>query len=184
MKTIALNLLDVAANSFEAGASDVAVSMEVLEAENKLELEIRDNGRGMEPETLEKVTDPFYTTRSTRKVGLGLALIRQMAEATGGSLTISSVRGSGTTLRVSFGLRHPDCQPLGDLPGVVIMLAGRDRAVRFRFRAKTGKGVYNFDTAEVLEVLEINAIEGAELLSQLRELVANGLREISFEGLN
>ena len=110
MKDLSLHLLDVAKNSVAAGASHVAVTLEEDEA-GWLTLTIADDGRGMSPEFLAQVTDPFTTTRTTRKVGLGLPLLRLTAEQTGGSLAIESALGAGTTVTARFQRRHLDCPP-------------------------------------------------------------------------
>jgi len=184
MMTIALNLLDIAGNCFEAGASEVYLSLKINEKEGMLQMRVEDNGKGMDEQTLKKVCDPFYTTRTTRKVGMGLALLRQQTEAAGGELQISSEPGNGTRLEARFGLAHPDRQPLGDVAGVIIMLAGRDNSVRLRFEALSPEGTYLFDTKEIMEVLDIKTINEPGLLPQLRELLENKLRDLGFERLN
>ncbi len=183
MLTIALNILDIAGNCFEAGADDVSIMLDTR-GEQFICLTIEDNGRGMNTETLEKVSDPFFTTRKTRKVGLGIPLIRQQAEATGGRFKIDSEKGKGTTVFITFGKDHPDRQPLGDIAGVVVMLAGRDPNVRIRFTCHAPEGTFVFDSKEIMETLEIKAIDDKELIDQLKELIENNLQKIGFDTLN
>jgi len=178
MMTIALNLLDIAGNCFEAGASDVLIKLEYDIKPGELKLIVSDNGKGMDRETVEKVTDPFYTTRTTRKVGMGIPLLKQQAEASGGGVSISSVPGEGTSICAIFGKDHPDRQPLGDIAGVVVMLAARNNDTRVRFICQTTCGKYEFDNKEVKEVLEIENLNDPGLQRQLRELVQNGLLEL------
>jgi len=184
MLTIALNLLDIAGNSFEAGATEVRILVEENIVPGLLTLEVADNGRGIDQAVLEHVMNPFYTTRTTRKVGLGLPLIRQQAEAAGGSLQIRSETGKGTVVTASFGLDHPDRQPLGDLSGVIVILAARDPGVRVFFTFRNSKGEVVFDTDEVKEVLEIAELNEGKLQKELRELLENQLMEISMTSLN
>ena len=121
MKELALHLLDIVKNSTAAGATLVEVCLTEDEAQT-LTIVIRDNGRGMSPDFLAAVSDPFTTTRTTRKVGMGIPLYRLTAEQTGGGLTLESTQGVGTTVTAVFHREHLDCPPLGDLPGVMAML--------------------------------------------------------------
>ena len=120
MKELSLHILDIAQNSISAGCTRLELSL--TEQDGQLTLVIGDNGRGMTPEFLSSVTDPFTTTRTTRKVGLGLPLLRMAAEQTGGSLAIESTVGVGTTVTVRFCSGHIDCPPLGDMAGTVALL--------------------------------------------------------------
>lgn len=152
MKELSLHLLDVAKNSVTAGAAHVSISLEE-DAGGWLTLTIADDGRGMAPEFLARVTDPFTTTRTTRKVGLGLPLLRLTAEQTGGSLSIDSTPGVGTTLTARFQRRHLDCPPLGDLPGAVTLLIQGSPDVELTYRHTTPRGEAALSTAELREVL-------------------------------
>ena len=110
MKEIALHILDIAQNSITAGADRLEIAL--TEENGAISLTIADDGRGMSPELLATVSDPFTTTRTTRKMGLGLPLLRLAAEQTGGSLTIESTLGAGTTVRALFRGDHIDCPPV------------------------------------------------------------------------
>lgn len=120
MKEIALYILDIAQNSIAANAS--ALEVELAEKAETIVFRIADNGVGMTPELLAQVSDPFTTTRTTRKMGLGLPLLRMAAEQTGGCLTIESVEGTGTTVTARFQASHIDCPPVGDMAGTVALL--------------------------------------------------------------
>ena len=152
MKDLSLHLLDVAKNSVAAGASHVAVTLEEDEA-GWLTLTIADDGRGMSPEFLAQVTDPFTTTRTTRKVGLGLPLLRLTAEQTGGSLAIESAVGAGTTVTARFQRRHLDCPPLGDLAGTTALLIQGSPEMELTYRHTTPKGEAALSTAELRDIL-------------------------------
>ena len=111
MQELSMNVLDVAENSVAAGATLVAITLSIDTAAKRMTLTITDNGKGMPPEMAARVTDPFCTTRKTRKVGLGLPLLKMTAQATGGEMSIASKPGEGTTVRVTFGLSHIDRPP-------------------------------------------------------------------------
>ena len=155
MKELSLNILDVAKNSTAAGASLVEISLE-LSSEGILTLSITDNGCGMDEETLRGVTDPFYTTRKTRKVGMGLPLLKMAAEQTGGELCITSSTNEGergTKLRASFDTKSIDCMPLGDIVSTVCILIAGSPDVDFLFVDKRPSGEVVLDTAQLREVL-------------------------------
>ena len=155
MKELSLNILDVAKNSTAAGASRVGISLELSE-DAILTLSITDNGCGMDEETLAGVTNPFYTTRKTRKVGMGLPLLKMAAEQTGGELRISSstkVGESGTSLVATFDTSSIDCMPLGDIISTVCILIAGSPNVDFVFTDKRPAGVVSLDTAQIREVL-------------------------------
>ena len=116
MQELSLNILDIAENSVKAGASLITVAVCYRPAADRLTVTITDDGCGMDAETVRRVCDPFYTTRTTRRVGMGLPLWKMAAEMTGGAMTVESVPGAGTTVTAVFGLRHIARLPLGDLP--------------------------------------------------------------------
>ena len=152
MKELSLHLLDVAKNSTAAGAGHVSITLDET-PDGWLTIAIADDGRGMDPEFLAHVTDPFTTTRTTRKVGLGLPLLRLTAEQTGGSLDIQSEVGKGTTVTARFCRRHLDCPPLGDLAGAVALLIQGSPDVELTYRHATPKGEAALSTAELREIL-------------------------------
>jgi signal transduction histidine kinase len=133
MQDLALHILDLVDNSLRAGATCISVRVVESPAQDRLLVEIRDNGRGMDRKTISLALDPFFTTKPGRPVGLGLALFAQAARESGGSLSVDSSPGRGTTLRAVFGLSHPDRKPLGDLRGTMGMLAEAHPQVSFDF---------------------------------------------------
>ena len=120
MKEIALYVLDIAQNSITAGAKHLDITL--AEETGRICFTIADDGRGMSPALLATVSDPFTTTRTTRKMGLGLPLLRLAAEQTGGQLDIESTEGVGTTVRALFCAEHIDCPPVGDMAGTITLL--------------------------------------------------------------
>ena len=152
MKELSLHLLDIAQNSLAAGARHVALG--VAEADGEITLTVADDGRGMSPELLARVTDPFTTTRTTRKVGMGLPLLRLAAEQTGGTLAVESREGVGTTVTAVFHAGHIDCPPLGDLAATVALLAqGLSGETELTYMHKGPQGAFTFDTAQVRAIL-------------------------------
>ena len=155
MKELSLNILDVAKNSTAAGATKVEISLELAES-GILTVSIIDNGCGMSEETLMGVTNPFYTTRKTRKVGMGLPLLKMAAEQTGGELRISSSTekgNSGTSLSATFDTKSIDCMPLGDIISTICILIAGSPEVDFLFTDKRQSGCVQLDTAQLREVL-------------------------------
>ena len=152
MKELALYFLDIVKNATAAGAARVGITLTEDEG-CILTAVITDNGRGMSPEFLAAVADPFTTTRTTRSVGMGIPLYRMAAELTGGSLSLASALGRGTTVTAVFHLEHLDCPPMGDLPGAVALMVQGSPGVDFTLTHTTPAGSYTFDTAEVRELL-------------------------------
>lgn len=151
MKELSLHILDIAQNSVAAGARSLALTLE--EREGLLTVTITDDGKGMPPELLTAATDPFVTTRTTRKVGLGLPLLKLAAEQTGGSLAMESVEGKGTTVKAVFDSGHIDCPPLGDLADSLSALLQGAPGLELHYTHCTPAGAVSFDTREVRAVL-------------------------------
>lgn len=175
MKDISMHIMDILQNSIRAKADLIQLNVTEDAAADTLTLEFIDNGCGMNEETLSKVLNPFFTTRTTRKVGLGLSLLKQNAEQTGGYLDIQSRLGEGTTVKAVFGLTHWDRQPMGDLPGTVILTVSAHPEIRFIFRYKSETIDFVFDTEEVNEVLEGASLQDPSIVRDLKELVEANL---------
>lgn len=172
-----MHIMDILQNSTRAGATEV--TLEVLEdaAADTLTIRFIDNGCGMDAETVQKVINPFFTTRTTRKVGLGLPLLKQNTEQTGGSLDIQSEKGKGTTVTAVFGLTHLDRPPMGDLAGTVVLTASAYPDIRFIFHYQNDKVDYVFDTKEVNEALDGISIQEPEVIEYLKEMIENNISE-------
>ena len=168
MKELSLNILDIAENSVKAGATLVTVSL--TQTGNVLTLEITDDGCGMDAVTVRRVTDPFYTTRTTRKVGLGLPLLKLEAEQTGGTLTITSRTAAqcpenhGTTVRATFHTDHIDCMPLGDVTATLVTLIQGHPQQELAFSHRTGTGTVTLDTRQLRTVLGDVPLDTYEVL--------------------
>ncbi len=153
MQELSMNVLDIAENSIRANASLVEISIEQDEALNRETLLIRDNGKGMDAEMAARVTDPFCTTRTTRKVGLGLPFLKMAAEMTGGGLTIESQLGKGTTITATFGLDSIDLMPLGDMGSTISALVQTNPDIEFEYTFIRNGEKFVFTTKEVREIL-------------------------------
>ena len=153
MRDLSLHLLDLAQNSITAGASLVTIRL-TLGEDRMLTMELADNGKGMSPELLARVTSPFATTRTARKVGLGIPMMKENAEKAGGTFKLESEEGKGTTLTCSMDTGNIDCLPLGDLSGTLLSLMLTNPLFPdFLFEGKSPKGESVFDTREVRAAL-------------------------------
>jgi len=153
MVELSLHILDIAQNSIKAKAT--LVEIEVIEdvAANLLTVIIKDNGCGMDREFLEDVTNPFRTSRTTRKVGLGLSLFKSAAELTGGSLNIDSEVGVGTVVKVEFVYNSIDRQPLGDMASTMSIIIGGAPNIDYIYRHSYCGANFEFNTKSIRQVL-------------------------------
>ncbi|NCA85578.1 MAG: ATP-binding protein [Clostridia bacterium] len=178
MKDLALHILDIVHNAISAKATLIEVDIRESEKEDILTLVIKDNGRGIAPKMLETVTDAYTTTRTTRKVGMGLPLLRQNAEQSGGGISVESEVDKGTTVTAKFGLQHIDRPPLGEISGVMVDLAASRTEVEFVYRHTTSVESYCFDTREVKEALDGMPMADAQMRRYLISMIDENLDEI------
>lgn len=179
MTELSLNILDIVQNSVAAGASLIEIYINESIVEDKLEVVIKDNGRGIPKQIIDTVDDPFTTTRTTRKTGLGLPLLRHHACLTGGDIEIKSEEGKGTEVKAFFGLSHIDRQPLGDITGVLIILMSANPDIDFLYKHSTQAGNYSFSTIEAKRLLEVKKINDYGLLRDIGEMIRENLISIS-----
>ena len=163
MKEIALYTLDIAQNSITAQAKRLDITL--TEEGETITLSIRDDGTGMAPELLARVSDPFTTTRTTRAMGLGLPLLRLAAEQTGGSLSIESTLGVGTAVTAVFVASHIDCPPVGDMAGTITLLIQGAPELELHYTHRRGDALARLDTEE------LHALLGPELSLAEPELI-------------
>ena len=170
MKELSLNILDVTENSVKAGASLTEILL--TETAETLTIVIRDNGCGMDEETVKAVVDPFYTTRTTRKVGLGVPLLKLAAEQTEGSFSVESSvdeKTHGTSVTAVFNKNHLDFTPLGDVVSTLTTLIQGHPDTDFYFSHRKGEGVVALDTREIREVLEGVPLNSYEVIKWIEE---------------
>ena len=180
MKEISLNILDIAENSVKAKATLTEIL--ISEEGDKLTLTIRDDGCGMDEQTVKSVIDPFYTTRKTRSVGLGIPLLKLACEQTGGNLTIESSTNEdnhGTTVRAIFFKNHIDFIPLGDVISSVTTLIQGHPDTDFLFRHTTEGGEVSLDTREIRAVLEDVPLDTYEVICWIRSNLEEQYDEIN-----
>ena len=169
MEDLSLHILDIAENSIAAGARTVSIAVLEDGSADLLSLEIADDGKGMSPGDLEKAADPFFTTRTTRRIGLGLALLREAAVAANGTTHISSAPGAGTTVRATFQMSHIDRKPLGQMADTILALIATPGEFDILYtHTRDGKTV-TFDTREIRAELQGIALNSAGALSAIRE---------------
>lgn len=181
MKTLAYHILDITENSYRAGASEVKVQVEEDPAADTFIIDIIDNGKGIEKEVLHKTTNPFFTSRNTRKVGLGIPLFQQNALQSKGKFNIQSKPGKGTHVHAVFGFSNIDRPPAGDLPGIIITLAAKDDSVHLVYQHYTPKGEFTFDSAQIKETLEGLPLSHPQIRNSLKEMIRENLKDIQAE---
>jgi len=175
MRELSLHILDIARNSIEAGATALQVTIAEHPDTDTRELIVRDNGRGMDDEAAKRALDPFFTTRETRKVGLGLSLLRATCERCGGTLEIRSKPGEGTEVRGTMRLAHVDRPPLGDMGKVVQALACDAQRTTLRYRHQTDGKRFEIDTRDLQKELGEVPVTDPRVLCWLAEFVRNGI---------
>jgi len=173
MKSIAYHMLDIVHNALRARATLVEITLVEDDREDLLRLQVADNGCGMDGDTLQRVVDPYYTSRKTRHVGMGLSLLKQNCERTGGSFYMTSQPGEGTQVQADFGKSHLDLPAMGDMPGtlhqIIVGNPGRDFIYHHRFN-QVG---FDLDTREIREALEGWPLDHPRLIGDIRELIGS-----------
>ena len=178
MRELSLNVLDIAQNSITAEAS--LITVEVIEdtALHTLSIDIIDNGKGMSEEQLLSVRDPFFTTRTTRKVGMGIPLFKLAAEQTGGRFSINSALGKGTVVNAVFKTDSVDFTPLGDMTSTVIMLVTMNTDRDFVYRHTLDGNEFTFDTREIKQILGDVPLDSPEISAWLREYIDENITNL------
>jgi hypothetical protein len=169
MKQLSQNILDIAMNSVRAGATETLISICEDTDKHTMSITITDNGCGMSQEMLSRVMDPFCTTRTTRKVGLGIPLFKMEAEQTGGSFSISSELGVGTVVCASFDTSSIDFIPLGDLAETILSLVSASPQADFALTHRKDERQICFDTKTVRAELDGVPIDTPEVLLWIRD---------------
>lgn len=179
MTELSLNILDIANNSTRAGATLIEIGISADTKADKLTVSIRDNGSGMDETLLKKVTDPYSTTRTTRRVGLGIPLYKMAAEQTGGGLEIESELGKGTILTATFGLSSVDRAPLGSVGDTLMTLIGGTPDCEFTLDYRLDTNVYRFDTREIKELLGEDELSDGEVLLYLKAMIDENIENVN-----
>jgi len=178
MEDISLFVLDLVQNSIAAEATKVIIEIIECKQNKRLSLTIQDDGKGMDEHLVSKVTDPFYTTRTTRKVGLGLPMAKASVQGCGGSFAISSRKGEGTKVTMIFKTNHFDCPPLGSMDQTLAALISTNINVDFVYKHSTQKGTLDFDTRVIKSELRGVRIDVFEVIEWIRSYIKDGINEI------
>lgn len=173
-----MHLLDIAENSVAAGAKTIEIMVVEDLANDRLKISVQDDGRGMDEPLLARVSDPFVTSRTTRKVGLGIPLFKAAAEACNGHLSLTSALGKGTRLQAEFQRSHIDRMPLGDLAGTMLTLVVSFPEIHWLFHYRANGVAFSFDDEPIKKELgEIPLAEPA-ILAFIRELLEKGVGSV------
>ncbi|MEW6115811.1 MAG: ATP-binding protein [Nitrospirota bacterium] len=176
MEDLSLHILDIAENSIDAGAGRIEIGITEDEACNLFTLIIKDDGRGMDAETIAKIRDPFFTTKSVRRFGLGIPLLAQAAKECNGRFLITSAPGGGTTVTAEFELDHIDRKPLGDIGTTMMVLIAGHPEITFIFSYEKHGLSYTFDSSVVSRELEGIPINLPDVLQLIRDDINEGVR--------
>jgi len=178
MNDLAMHILDILQNSLSALATFIKLTVFEDIDNDLLVITIEDNGKGMTPEQVSKLSDPFYTSRTTRKVGMGIPLLKQSAEQSGGGVDIESKQGVGTQVTASFKYSNIDRPPLGDVANAFILTVSANPDVDFILRYIVGKNEYVFDTVEVKEALEGTPLNDASIVRILTDMIRDNIEDL------
>ncbi|MEW6651154.1 MAG: ATP-binding protein [Chloroflexota bacterium] len=184
MRELSLHLLDIAENSISAGAKNIQITVREDTAADRLYLSVNDDGKGMDEVMLAQVTDPFITTRTTRKVGLGIPLLKAAAEACNGYFKITSKPGKGTLVEVEFQRSHIDRMPLGNLSATLLTLLVGNPAIHWLFVVSYNDETFTLDDALIKKELDDIPLSDPLVISFLRDLLESGIRSIQVETIN
>ena len=177
MVDLAMHMMDIAQNSIRAEAKNIEISFIENNTENTLIFAVKDDGTGMSPETVAKLSDPFFTFRTTRKVGLGVPFLKMTCEQTDGKLEIKSEIGIGTEIRAIYKTNHPDCIPLGDLAGYMILLLIGNPGINFKFLYQLDDEKFEMSTSELADN-RIDDLSNAQMSSAVKEYIRENLKEL------
>lgn len=178
MRELSLHILDIAQNSISAGATLIKILVNEDILKDKITIQVSDNGCGMNAEQLKHVNDPFYTTRTTRKVGMGIPLFRMAAELAGGSLNIQSEPGVGTTVTAYFVHSHIDRIPMGDIGNTMITLIRLNQELNFIYTYTLNGSSFILDTREIRKILEDVPLNSPEVILWIEEYMREQIKNL------
>jgi hypothetical protein len=178
MRDLSLHLLDIVQNSIHAKAKKISITIGAYTSLNILEILIVDDGCGMSAEFVTQVINPFTTTRATRKIGMGIPLLKSSAQRAEGTLDIQSLEGKGTTVRTTFKTSHMDRPPLGRLSETIIALIASNPEIRYELVLKSDDENFRLDTVEIKDRLGEVPITHYEVMTWIREYIDEGIKTI------
>lgn len=178
MQDLSLHLLDIAENSVRAQAKKITIELDEKVSDNILCLKISDNGKGMTQQMVQNVVDPFVTTRTTRRVGLGISLLSQNCINASGSLAINSIPGEGTTVQAVMQYDHIDRLPLGDIASSLIILIQGNPHINFIYKHIYETKIFLFDTLEIKKLLGEVTIDTPEIIQWLKKYIRENIDDL------
>lgn len=179
MRELSLNVLDIAQNSVRAEASLITIELIENTKNNELEISVSDNGKGMTAEQLQSVRDPFFTTRTTRKVGMGIPLFKMAAEMTGGSFHIDSKLGAGTKTTARFKTDHLDFTPVGDMCSTLITLITMNLHIDFVYKRQIDERVFTLDTRQLKEILGDVPLNEPSITAWIKDYITENTKQLT-----
>jgi anti-sigma regulatory factor (Ser/Thr protein kinase) len=181
MLELAQNILDIAENSIRAGAKVISISVSEDTVLDLLTIEINDDGCGMKEDEIKKALDPFYTTKTVRRVGLGLPLLTDAAKMSGGKLELKSEANKGTTVVATFCLNHIDRQPLGNITSTLISLIAANLNIDFIYNHRHNDRRFTLDTRLIRNEIEDVPLNHPQIIKYIRGVIKEGIQEIQSE---
>jgi len=178
LKELSLHVMDIIENGLSAGATLITLMVEEEKDRDHLQITIIDNGHGMSEEMLANALDPFFTTRTTRRVGLGLSMIREASRRCDGHFDIKSKEGEGTEVRTSFRLSHIDRAPLGDIASSLTSLIMGNPEVDFVYTHRVDDKTFEMDTRDVKEALDGLSIQVPEVIRNLAHMIRDSVSDL------
>lgn len=178
MRELSLHILDILQNSIAAGATRIEIDVAGDTAANRLTISITDNGKGMDAELLKKVRDPFTTTRTTRRVGLGIPMLTAACEACGGHLELESTPGKGTRISAAFVLDHIDRAPMGDITGTMVAVIAANPDISFRFGQSIDEKQFILDTDEIHAHLDDVPLSDPTVIRWMKGYIDEGVASL------
>ena len=178
MRELSLNILDIAQNSIVAGATLTEIVVNENTKENTLLIGIYDNGCGMTEEQVKNVIDPFFTTRTTRKVGMGIPLFKMAAEQTGGSFKIDSEKGVGTKIEALFKTNSIDFTPLGDMASTIVTIVSMNNDKEFLYKRVLDDNEFIFSTIEIKKILDGVPLSEPSVMSWIEQYINEQTNEL------
>ncbi|UCD81005.1 MAG: ATP-binding protein [Desulfobacterales bacterium] len=181
MRELSLHILDIAENGITAGADCIQILINENRKEDLLLIVIEDNGRGMPEEKFKNPTDPFITSRTTRRVGLGLSLLAAAAQRCGGKIEIETEAGRGTRVTATFRHNHIDRAPIGDMASTITTLIMGNPQVDFVYRHIIDAREFTLDTRDLKEGSDDNSLADPVLMHHLTHSIRNSLKQLALK---
>ncbi|MBQ4103268.1 MAG: sensor histidine kinase [Clostridia bacterium] len=178
MRELSLNILDIAQNSISAGASLTEIVVNENTKDKTLLIGIYDNGCGMTEEQVKSVIDPFFTTRTTRKVGMGIPLFKMSCEQTGGKFTIESEKGVGTKINALYKTDSIDFTPLGDIASTIVTIVSMNADKEFLYRRVLDDKEFIFSTVEIKKILDGVPLSESSVMNWIEEYLNEQYNEL------